>query len=100
MRQDQSRASWLASRQREKTQQKARGWFIPAPREIRFGLGGAYRADPRAPVATERRWCVHSLEQVRVLSGEPDVAGPVERSGLEVSPSANRYRLATEGRTV
>src|SRR5438105_13270917 len=100
MRRGTSPGSWLASRDLKSRHEMARGWCVPAPREIRFGLRSAYRADPRAPVATESRWCAHSLEQVRVLSGERDVAGAVERGGLEVSPTANRYRPYAQDRNV
>src|SRR5207247_10930069 len=94
-----SQGCWLASRPPEG--RHPRGRRMPAPRDVGFDLRSAYRADPGAPVATEGGWRGHALEQVRVLAGEPDVAGAVEGRGLVVSPPANRQYLgAAQGRSV
>ena len=58
------------------------------------GLAGAYRADPGPPVAP----VVGGYEGVGVLTREPDMAGKVRRSCLEVTPTANRKGRRTAER--
>src|SRR5690348_2428714 len=80
---------------------RKRGSGCALPLRDQTDLRRGDRADPGAPVAPECGRRSDTLEQVRVLAREPDVAGAIERGRFEVTPAADgNSRGAAERRPV